>query len=248
MGLYDRPYYQEDYPRSPLAGSGRTMTVNLIIVNVVVYAIDVFLLQPSGNGLGDLFAVRSTTFKEPWTWWRFLTYGFLHDPRDAFHLIGNMLGLYFLGQSVEQHYGPKRYLRMYLTSLIFCSLVWGITELVMGSNSSLIGASGAVTTVVMLFALNFPRRTIMFMMFLPMPAWVLGVMIIVFNLFGSAGGSMSETGPRVAYDVHLMGALYGYIFFRTGLGARQLAGSRWQLAAACADPARPSQIESPRSG
>jgi membrane associated rhomboid family serine protease len=214
MGIYDRPYYQDEH-RGGFSFSGRSMIVNLIIINVVVFLIDAFVFgrRDSPYRPSELFAVHSDTLLKPWRWWQFLTYGFCHDYRTVGHVLGNMLGLFFLGQEVERHYGSKVFLRMYLTALILCSVIWGITEVIVGrQNASLIGASGAVTAVVMLFALNFPRRTILFMMFIPMPAWVLGVFIVVFNLFGAHSAG---EGDRVAYDVHLTGAAYGYLFFRS---------------------------------
>lgn len=212
MGIYDRPYYREESGYSFLT-SGRSMIVNLIIVNVAVFLIDVILWRPTG-GLSHLLAVNTDTLTHPLRWWQFLTYGFAHDPNNAFHLIGNMLGLFFLGQEVEQIYGSRLFLRMYLTALVFCSVIWAITEMALGHQGTLIGASGAVTTVVMLFALNFPRRTILFMMFIPMPAWILGVIVVLNNLWGTQQPSQGD-GPRTAYEVHLMGALFGYLFFKT---------------------------------
>ena len=49
-----------------------------------------------------------------------------------------MLGLFFLGQEVERHYGSKLFLRMYLTALIVCSLAWGVTEVVLGPSEFLV--------------------------------------------------------------------------------------------------------------
>ena len=55
MGLYDRPYYQDEPPRhfAPLSGS-RTMIVNLIIVNVAIWVVDVYLLPILGGQKGYL--------------------------------------------------------------------------------------------------------------------------------------------------------------------------------------------------
>ena len=49
-----------------------------------------------------------------------------------------------------------------------------------------------MTGVVILFALNFPRQTILFMFVLPMPAWVLGVMVVLFDV----GGDRAARTPR----------------------------------------------------
>ena len=236
MGLYDRPYYQDEPRRSfsPLSGQ-RSMILNLIIVNAAIWVIDVYLYRPDGRAghLSSLLAVTPQTLRQPWMWWQFLTYGFAHDPRSIMHVAGNMLGLFFLGQPVEELYGRKVFLRIYLTSLVLCSIVWCLTQNLLAEVNqryelmSLIGASGAVTTVVILFALNFPRRMILFMMFIPMPAWVLGVLIVVLNLTGSLGGATATGGHRVAFDVHLVGAAYALLFFRTRWDAGTVWPSNW---------------------
>lgn len=212
MGLYDRPYYQDE-PRSSFSGfvGARSMIANIIIVNVALYVLDVFL-WPGEEQLSMLLAAKSDTLVRPWMWWQFLTYGFMHSPDDVFHLIFNMLVLFFLGREVELKYGSNAFLKMYLTALVICGVIWSATNLVMEENSALIGASGAVTTTVILFALNFPHRKVLFMMFIPIPAWVLGVMMVFLNLFGQSGG----LDARVAYDVHLLGAAYAFLYFKTG--------------------------------
>jgi membrane associated rhomboid family serine protease len=216
MGIYDRPYYQDEH-RPSFSLAGRSMVVNLIIINVVVFVVDAFLFagdngrfRPSG-----FLSAKPETLLKPWMWWQLLTYGFCHDPFNAGHILSNMLGLFFLGQEVERHYGSKPFLRMYLTALILCSVAWCITEVALGHRgSSLIGASGAVTAAVLLFALNFPRRTILFMMFIPMPAWVLGVILIVVNLLG-VRSDVRGGDVQIAYNVHLVGAAYAFVFFKT---------------------------------
>jgi membrane associated rhomboid family serine protease len=197
------------------------MILNLIIINAAIWVIDV-LYRPGPDRLpghlSRLLAVDSQTLWQPWLWWQFLTYGFAHDSQTIMHVAGNMLGLFFLGQPVEDLYGRKSFLRIYLTSLVLCSVVWCLTQNLVYSGDQrafLIGASGAVTTVVILFALNFPRRMILFMMFIPMPAWVLGVLLVVMNLMGTLGGAGDAESHRVAFDVHLVGAAYGLVFFRT---------------------------------
>ena len=217
MGLYDRPYYQDE-PRSSFSGfvGGRSMIANIIIVNVALYVLAVFL-WPGEEPFYKLLAAKSDTLVRPWMWWQFLTYGFMHSPDDVFHLIFNMLGLFFLGREVELKYGSRAFVKMYLTALVICGVIWSATNLVMEVKEDipLIGASGAVTTTVILFALNFPHRKVLFMMFIPIPAWVLGVMIVAFDLFGQYGAVGGE-GARVAYDVHLLGAAYAFLYFKTG--------------------------------
>ena len=57
-----------------------------------------------------------------------------------------MLGLFFLGRSVEQLYGRKEFLRLYLVLIVFSGLVWALITKLGGAadDVSAVGASGAV--------------------------------------------------------------------------------------------------------
>jgi membrane associated rhomboid family serine protease len=214
MGIYDRPYYQDER-RPSYAVDGQSMIIKLIIINAAIFILDAFFFRDNNPYRpSELLSVKPDTLVKPWLWWQFLTYGFCHSPTNTGHILGNMLGLLFLGQEVERHYGSRLFLRMYLTALLLGSVIWAATHLAMGYHQlSLIGASGAVTAAIILFALNFPRRTILFMFFIPMPAWVLGVMIVFFNLWGVR--SERPGLELTAFDVHLTGVVYAYLFFRT---------------------------------
>jgi hypothetical protein len=86
-------------------------------------------------------------------------------------------------------------------------------KLMEGQGTSVLGASGGVVAVVILFCLNFPHQKV-FLLFLPFfgfPAWVLGLIYVGSDLFGYFGSSDSN----VAFVVHLSGAAYAYVFFRT---------------------------------
>ena len=62
---------------------------------------------------------------------------------------------------------------------------------------------------------------------IPMPAWVLGVLLVVMNLMGTLGGAGDAESHRVAFDVHLVGAAYGLFFFRTRWDFGTLWPSDW---------------------
>lgn len=213
MGIYDRDYYKSEPPgygvpmRAP-----QTMIVTLVIINAGIWLLDYLTTpRPAGTTLTGLMALHGDTLLHPWMWWKFVTYGFAH-ARAPVHVLGNMLGLWFLGRDVEALYGRWEFLRLYLGMVVFGGLVWAALMLLQGAPAdySVIGASGAVVGVVVLFALHFPRRTILLFFVLPMPAWMLGVMIVLFDLFGAAGA-----GERnVAYPVHLAGAALAFAYSR----------------------------------
>ena len=69
--------------------------------------------------LSDHMAVHVDTLTQPWLWWQYLTAGFAHSPLRFDHILGNMLVLFFLGRDVEEAYGPKEFLRLYLVMVVF---------------------------------------------------------------------------------------------------------------------------------
>ena len=214
MGFYDREYYRDEY--APSQGSGLTLraprTINawLIIACVAFYFIDDLFF---GRRLSVWCAVTPETLSHPLFWWQFLTYGFVHGSFS--HLFGNMLELFFLGRYVEQAYGGKEYLRVYLTMLAFGSVVWAIgTGFAPVDPDSLppalIGASGAISGVVILFVLNFPNAQLMlFPIPIPVRAWVIGVICVLYNFWG-----IMEAGDNVAYGVHIAGMVFAAVYFR----------------------------------
>jgi hypothetical protein len=91
----------------------------------------------------------------------------------------------------------------------------------------MIGASGAVTAVVVLYTLYYPHREVLVMFILPMPMWLLLViflgsdfLMLVRELQGAGGGSMT------AFASHLGGALYGYFYKTADLRWSRLIGPR----------------------
>ena len=221
MGIYDRDYYREERRDWGLRGP-RTVTTALILVNVVVYLAD---LLAEGK-ISRALSVSVWTLSHPLYWWQFLTYGFIHDPRDVAHIVFNMLTLWFFGRPVEQRYGAKEFLRLYLVMLVFASLAWAaVARFIEGAppEASVAGASGAVVGVVILFVLNYPREEVLLFFVLPMPAWVLGVLFVAYDVWGAVS---RESGSRVAYSVHLAGAAFAFLYFRFGWNLGRLVPGR----------------------
>jgi hypothetical protein len=71
----------------------------------------------------------------------------------------------------------------------------------------LIGASGAVLAVLAAFIWNFPHTTVLMWGVLPVPAWALGLLYVVWDLQGAANG-----GGNVAHVTHLAGAAFGLLY------------------------------------
>jgi len=250
MGLQDRDYSrygdQEERwwggggsrtgsgsPWSP-GGTGTSMTVALIIINVAIFFLDMVFSGNGGQGISRMaewFEVRGDTIVKPWQWYRLLTYGFVHDRDDIWHVAFNMLGLFIFGRSVEQRVGRKEFLWFYLAGVVLGGLVaslrWAGTAVLAGESilnygPPTIGASGAVMAVTILFAFYYPHVNILLMMIFPIKAWLLAVLFVLMNLFGLVGG-----GGRVAYEVHLAGAAWAAAYHLLAWKLEPLIPTQW---------------------
>ncbi|MBN2292182.1 MAG: rhomboid family intramembrane serine protease, partial [Pirellulales bacterium] len=220
MGIYDRDYYQERQQPGLVLRGPSTAVGWIIAINVAIFIIDA-LSAPSGTTrlhvVSSALSLNTGVLTQPWLWWKFVTCGFAHASYpDYWHILGNMLGLFFLGRMVEQRYGRNEFVWIYMSALVLGSVLWCLLNSIQGlpAGVPLVGASGAITAIVMLFALNFPKQIILFMFVIPMPAWVLGVMLVLFNLFGMSGVGGEGDGPTVAYGVHLAGAGFALAYYK----------------------------------
>lgn len=182
-------------------GSAPSAIKVIIIINVAV-----FLLQMlTGNLLTDFFAFVtdwSITLIQPW---RIVTYMFLHS--GGWHLIFNMLWLWWMGQQVESTIGPRTFTSLYLLSGIIGAALHLILAPLIGV-ASVIGASGAVYGIMVSFAVLYPRAPIMLLLLPPIEArYVVGGIIALDILF-------LGTDSNVARLVHLGGAAAGYFLIK----------------------------------
>jgi len=172
---------------------------NLLIANVAIY-----FVQQTMPGVTDMFMfVPAFGFSRPWT---FITYMFLHDPGNIWHIVLNMIGLYFFGPRVEQRMGAERFLWLYFLSGISGALL----SLLLAPNSALIGASAAIFGVVLAFARFWPTDKIYIWGVLPLEARWLVIITIVWAIYSGLNGS---TGG-VADFAHLGGYVGAYVYLR----------------------------------
>ena len=140
---------------------------------------------------------------------------FLHG--GFLHLAGNMLFLWIYGDNVEYRLGRLRFLAAYLGTGIAATLFH--TLFAGQSLLPLLGASGAISGVLGVYFLWFPRNRVklwvmlfpFFMQVVYAPArWVLGFYVLADNLLPlltAAGGR----GGGVAYGAHI-GGFFGGLF------------------------------------
>ena len=217
MALYDRDYYREEKGPHPLSRLPQTTVGLIILVTVGVWILELLagppfrdLLAASARDLGRLLI------------WQPLTAVFTHDDESIWHLIWNMLFLHFFGRELEQIYGRRGFLVFYLVAGV-ASILAEVVSLWLGGqpDRKVLGASGAVLGVVVLFTLYYPQRQILFL-FIPMPVWVLSLVFIAADLAGALGVG----GGGVANVAHLTGAAVGFFYWYLGIQTRRWGGLR----------------------
>ncbi len=129
-----------------------------------------------------------------------------------FHLAGNMLFLWIYGDNVEHRLGRLGYLAAYLGLGVFSTAVYA--ALAGSSPVPLVGASGAISGVLGMYALMFPGNKVKVFFFLfpilmrtvLVPAYiVLGAFLLLDNVIPLVVGA----GGGVAYGAHIGGFMGG---------------------------------------
>lgn len=199
---------------------------NLVIINGLVWLAQITIGQDLIS-IEDWFALHHFS-SENYHFWQFITYMFLHSSSSFFHILFNMFALWMFGSTLENLWGPGRFLAFYLA----CGIGAGITQalaltfdiehaktlfqqgeispetLYFTMNSATLGASGAVMGIFAAFAYTFPNSQ---MIILPIPfpikaKWAL-LGLAVLDLIG--GVSSQSTG--IAHFAHLGGAAVGIV-------------------------------------
>jgi membrane associated rhomboid family serine protease len=229
MGYQDRPYFNESPwgERQPLKFSQYSMVTKLIIINVAVWLLDLFTAtSKGGNWLGDSLSLHTDWWQRPWEFFQFLTYGFVHAPIQSkvgvSHILFNMLTLFFLGRRLEERYGSREFLRVYLAAIVVAGLVWFLVHLANPGKAALQGASGGVSAVLALFIFNYPREKLLVMGAIPVPAWLIGVIALLSDI----GNSVSSEST-IAGEAHLAGAAFAALYFYRGWNLERFDWSGW---------------------
>jgi membrane associated rhomboid family serine protease len=212
MGIYDRDYYRREGPSlfGSFAERG-TVCKWLIGVNAAVFILQMFTRGQGGSPYGPLTDALDLQVDKVLHGqvWRLVSYAFLHDPNSVMHILFNMLFLWWFGADLEDLYRPKEFLAFYLTAAAAGGVVHVIlVKAALMDMRPVLGASGAVTAVVMLCALHYPTKIILLFFFLPVPIWAFVVFMVAKDAFTLLG--RAETG--VAVDVHLAGAAFGFFY------------------------------------
>lgn len=199
----------------------------LIILNALVFAILIIvnaILGLSGAEVVQVMIARQLELpsdlwmllRHPWT---VLTYAFVH--RDFWHILWNMLNLYWFGQLIREYLGDRRLVSLYVLgglagAALFLISYNLIPKLVDGPGALVVGASGAVSAIIVAAATLLPDYTFMLILIGPVKIKWVAAVVVLLSIAGVNGGN---TGGDI---VHLGGALLGFIFIKQLQAGRDL--------------------------
>lgn len=181
----------------------------LIIINVIIFFITAFT-----NAFAPTFYRQvlpylavpsdiSVLLYRPWT---LITHGFIHD--GLWHVIFNMLTLYWFGNIGGDLLGFKRILPVYLSGILFGALFFiasGYFNPSVGGYA--VGASAGVMAIVFMAVMASPDYEISLILLGRVKIKYIGIVVLFLDLIGVAG--QSNSGGHAA---HIGGAIIGMLY------------------------------------
>ncbi|MFA6732554.1 MAG: rhomboid family intramembrane serine protease [Spirochaetia bacterium] len=181
----------------------KNYSLKLVVINVLVYLLTAFVYPRS-----TYYLAMIPSFVLGGYLWQPFTYMFVHGGFS--HLLFNMLSLFIFGSMVEKRIGSKEFLLFYLLTGVFSGIVSFISYYLAGTNVILVGASGAIYGVLLMFAVFYPYSVIFVFGFIPVRAPILVILYAVIELSSHVFGR----GGNVAHLTHLSGLVFGYLYCR----------------------------------
>jgi len=160
------------------------------------------------NRLIDHLSFRPTRILKNREYYRMITGGFVHGGLG--HLVFNMITLFYFGPVLEVRLGSVGFLALYFGAELAAHALtlWLHKD---SPSYSAVGASGAISGVVVSFSLFYPLRQIyLFLIPVGIPAWIFAMAFIVFSAVAMKRKVNPQAGG-IAHEAHLGGALAGLV-------------------------------------
>ncbi len=171
----------------------------LLALNIGIYFLQLTLFGP--DAVYSALALDPARF--PADWWTVATYMFVHAWLA--HLAFNMFTLWMFGPRLEHEWGTRTFVWFYL----WCGVGGAIAHLVFAQHSAVIGASGAISGVLVAYALRWPDEEVYLFGVIPMRSrWLIVAMLAMNIIFALSPGS------RIDWTAHLGGMAFGWIFLK----------------------------------
>ncbi len=199
--------------------------IQLIIVNISVYIIlAVLQVVLTLFGVRDIFdfiyaqlsipAQFKAFILKPWT---AITYAFTHSMSGFFHILFNMLVLYWFGQLIKEYIGSKKLIALYflggiagaVTYLIAFNLVpYYVDQAAFPGFGGMVGASASVYAISVAAATLLPNYRFHMLFIGPVKIKYFVLVFIFISFIGIIG---TNSGGNLA---HLGGAIMGFAYIK----------------------------------
>jgi membrane associated rhomboid family serine protease len=199
--------------------------IKLIYANVGIFIVMQLLnlvYWISNKGSGSLDPLFNTILAYPSNFavlvikpWTLITYMFIHA--DIWHLLFNMLWLYWFGQIFLQYLDQKRMLSVYLLGGFAGALLYSILYNIFPAfelerfGSTMVGASAAIMAVVFAISAIVPNYSINILFFGPVKLKYIALFTLLIDLISI---QYSNAGGHIA---HIGGALFGLLYAKRHL-------------------------------
>ncbi len=211
----DRLNLRGDYPR-PAA----TALVWLVAATVAAFAVQLALLSPwlqSSTAVVDLLRLTVRNLEQGRVW-TLVTHGFLHGTGNPLHFLFSLIGLVLIGRELEPHLGARRFVVVYVTSLMAGATCWLATHWQTGGVH--VGPTAGLLGLLVVLARIYENERITLMPFfvfsitLRPTHLVLG--LVAFDAMGFLFWELrgADVPFGFAPSVHLGGMLAGWLYFR----------------------------------
>lgn len=190
------------------------MTIRLIFINVIIFvAINLFLVIGRLLGfelgissfLGNLFTLQTSFWGFITHPWALLTSIFAHYT--IWHLLFNMIFLYFTGRIFVQLFNSKRLLYTYIIGGLAGGLFEIIAQMVFPNLQSvvIVGASGSIMAIFFAIAFYQPKMQVNLFGVLPVRIIILAGVFLLADLLNLG------INDGTAHFAHIGGAVIGMI-------------------------------------
>ena len=182
----------------------------LIFVVVNIFLILLRLFNFDGSVILSYLAVPADLSQLLQRIWTPVTYMFLHE--NLFHVLFNMLALYWFGKLFLMFYSQKQLVGIYVVGGLFGAFIYIVSYQLFPfysrviQNSILLGASGSIMAIIVASAVRSPNIEMQLMFVGAVKLKYIAIVSVLISLFGITS---SNGGGELA---HLGGALAGYLF------------------------------------
>ncbi|MGZ3669521.1 MAG: rhomboid family intramembrane serine protease [Bdellovibrionota bacterium] len=215
-----------DFPLIPPRRSvpGR-ISSRIIAANVAVFFLWLILGMDDHGFMAQNFLVSWTGLREGRVWTLFTS---VFSHATFLHLFLNMIVLRSFGAVMEQALGQKQFIRFFLAAGAIASLSHCLVSAFILGDPALpaLGASGAISGLVLLFALLFPGQRILFFGIIPLPALWAAVILVGIDTWGLIE-QVRGGGLPICYGAHIGGALTGLLYYVLFLRRPVPVGEGW---------------------